>query len=249
MDRLGNSGSVFAFGFLLSTGCFLEVKNGGLDVKIRKDKLKRIIEEEVSLFVETAKKKRKKMSDAEARRRNTEQKQAQRKRDTLRWGDESLRQLARGIAEDNNYFDDRGFFTNKEDAKTYSSYFKDGVRRSLVGRTHSPKQDAGRGRYKNRGTGTHKVDGTKKWEENQDGSEEIRFSMSMDELSKVVEDCVSEFIKQFGERHKEEPSVMEDDVKINWQQQCSRRGFRTFAQILAAMNQMSKAASGDLGKG
>jgi len=71
----------------------------------------------------------------------------------------------------------------------------------------------------------------------------------MQDLSDVVEDCVAEFIRQFGERHKEEPEVIEDNVKINWNQQCQKRGFRSYGEILKAMNSMALAADGKLGGG
>ena len=206
--RLLNSGKVFAFGFCVSTERFLEVKNGGLDVKIGKDRLKKIIEEEVSLFVEVEKKKKKKMSDGEARRKNTEQKRKARFSDELRWGHESIRQLARGIAEQNPYRGSDGHFSNKKGAATYSTYFVDGVRRNLRGSTKSVKNS---GRGPNNTQGKYRLkDGSPKWEEGKEGSEEIRFSITMKDLSGVVEDCVAEFVRQFGEKHKEQPEVMED---------------------------------------
>jgi len=70
----------------------------------------------------------------------------------------------------------------------------------------------------------------------------------MKELSGVVEDCVAEFIKKFGEKYSQEPDVIEDGVKIDWKTQCSKRGFRSYPEILQALNNLVAASKGDLGK-
>ena len=128
-------------------------------MRITRSRLEKIIREEVSGL------KKKKKSEKEKREDNTRRKKEQRKMDDLRWGGTEMRQLARGIAEDNNYFYEDGFFTSKENAKTYSNYFTKGVgkniRKNLKGATPHP-DDSGRGKKKYSGTGKYKVDGTKK---------------------------------------------------------------------------------------
>ena len=59
-------------------------------MKITRSRLKEIIKEEVSTFVE-------KKSEKEKRELNTKRKQKERKMDDLRWGGTEIRQLAFGI--------------------------------------------------------------------------------------------------------------------------------------------------------
>jgi len=225
---------------------FYRSKIGVLDVRITKQRLKNIIEEEVVGVVEDLKKKKKKISDREKSEKAVERVRQQRKRDDLKWGGTEMRQLARGIMERNPYHQSDGTFSSKKDAKSYSTYFVDGVRKSLAGSTKSVK-NSGRGPNNTQGKWRLK-DNTPKWE-SKDSAEEIRFSMTMQDLSDVVEDCVAEFIRQFGERHKDEPEVMEGNPKINWTEQCQKRGFRSYNEILKAMNSMALAADGKLAGG
>ena len=212
-------------------------------MKITKSRLEKIIREEVSGL------KKKKKSEKEKREDNTEAKQKERRMDDLRWGGSEMRQLARGIAEDNNYFDSDGFFTSKDKAKTYSNYFTKGVgkniRKNLKGSTPHP-DDSGRGRKKYAGTGSYKVDGTKK-ENNQNDSDDRNISLSLNQLSELVDDCILEFISEFDESQKS-PSVIEDKIKIDWGKECRRRGFRMYREILASMDALVRAGKGDLNK-
>jgi hypothetical protein len=212
-------------------------------MKITKNWLEKIIREEVKGL------KRKKKSEKERREDNTAAKKKERKIDDLRWGGTEMRQLARGIAEDNNYFDSDGHFTSKDSAKTYSNYFTKGVRnnirKNLKGSTPHP-DDSGRGKKKYAGTGKYKVDGTKK-ESKQSENYDRNFSLSLNQLSELVDDCILEFISEFEESQKP-VSVIEDKIKVDWGKECRRRGFRMYREILASMDALVRAGKGDLNK-
>ena len=218
-------------------------------MRITKQRLRSIIEEEVVGVVDELKdklKKKKKKSEKQKSEEAVERVRKQRKMDDLRWGGSDMRRLAVGIYEFNAYRNKDGEFSSKKDAATYSTYFVDGVRKNLKGATKSVKNS---GRGENNTQGKYRLkDGTPKWENKDSSEEEIRFSMSMKELSGVVEDCVAEFIKKFGEKYSQEPDVIEDGVKIDWKTQCSKRGFRSYPEILQALNNLVAASKGDLGK-
>ena len=215
-------------------------------MRITKQRLRNIIEQEVVGVVDELKKKKRSMSEKEKSEKAVERVRQQRKMDDLRWGGTAMRQLARGITETNPFRSSDGEFSSKKDAATYSTYFVDGVRKNLKGATKSVKNS---GRGPNNTQGKYRLkDGTPKWE-NKDSAEELRFSMTMQDLSDVVEDCVAEFVRQFGEKYKDEPEVMEGSQQINWVEQCQKRGYRTYNEILKAMNSMALAADGKLGGG
>ena len=102
---------------------------------------------------------------------------------------------------------------------------------------------AGRGKYKNKGTGTHKVDGTKK-ESVQYFDSDTRVNMSMKELAEIVDDCILEFISELD--NQEKPKVIEQDSKINWDKECKRRGYRVYADLLNSMDALVRAGKGEL---
>ena len=207
-------------------------------MKITRSRLKEIIIEEVSTFVE-------KKSEKEKRELNTKRKQKERKMDDLRWGGTEIRQLASGIVgEDNYYRDEDGYFTSAKDATSYSSYFVDGVRKSLKKATKN-KDDSGRGRDK-KGQGQYRLkDGSKKWE----GSSKspVEFVMTMDDLSDVVENCISEFISTVGDGL-EDVEVLQNEAPDKIDSVCRKRGYRTYQEMLRAMNNLALAGAGELGK-
>jgi len=207
-------------------------------MKITKGRLEKIIKEEAKVFFEA-------LTDKEKRELNTKRKREQRRKDDLRFGGEEMRQLSRGIVgEDNYYRDEDGFFSSKKNAKTFSSYFIDGMRKNLKGSTPHP-DDSGRGREKD-GQGRYKVDGTAKWEGvSQSIGEDGKFSLSLDELSELVDDCLLSFLEKIG-RNLTEDKVIEEDDNVDWQSACSRRGFRSFDALLKAMNRIVRSSKGEL---
>jgi hypothetical protein len=207
-------------------------------MKITRSRLKEIITEEVAGIVE-------KKTEKERRELNTKRKQKERKMDDLRWGGTEIRQLASGIVgEDNYYRDENGYFTSAKDATSYSSYFVDGVRKSLKKATKN-KDDSGRGRHK-KGQGKYRLkDGSKKWEDN--SREPVEFVMTLDDLSDVVESCVREFISTVGEGL-DDVDVLQNEAPDKVDAVCRKRGYRTYQEILRAMNNLSLAGSGELGK-
>lgn len=209
-------------------------------MKISKKRLKNIIEEELKNAVEA-------MSEKDKREKNTERKRKQRKKDELRYGDESLRQLARGIvSEENPYHDEDGHWSSKEDAKSYSTYFKNGIRKRLKG-SLSDKDDAGRGRTRF-GQGKFRVkDNTKKWGESTIRGVRESALLTLEDLSDLVEACVQEFILEFEAKYRNEVEILENG-KPTLDQMCIKKGFRRFDSILASMNAMANAAKGELGK-
>lgn len=211
-------------------------------MKITRGRLEKIIREETAAFVEA-------LTDKEKRELNTKRKREKRKQDDMRYGGEDIRKLSVGIVgEDNNYFDEDGHFTSKKDAKTFSNYFTKGiqkrVRKNLKGPTPHP-DDSGRGRTRS-GQGRYKVDGTKKFE---DVSKRIGegpyLSMSMTELSELVDDCILNFIDEVGSGLVVDEVKKEDD-KIDWAKACSRRGYKSFEQVLSAMDKLVRSSKGEL---
>lgn len=205
-------------------------------MKITKRKLIEIIEEEV----------RKKQSELKKVRDSAVKKKKDREMDDLRWGGTELRQLARGIAEEGNpYHSEDGTFTNKKDAKSYSLYFQKGIRKA-IGRTLKHKDDSGRGRSES-GQGKYRIkDGSKKWESRE--VEERRICLTRRELAELVDDCIEEFISEFDRTHSEELDVITDGKGIDWSQECPRRGYRTYQELLVALNNLVAASKGDLNK-
>ena len=207
-------------------------------MKITRGRLEKIVREETEAFVEA-------LTDKEKRELNTKRKQKEREMDDLRWGGTELRQLASGIVgEDNYYRDENGYFTSAKDATSYSSYFVDGVRKSLKKATKN-KDDSGRGRER-KGQGQYRLkDGSKKWEES--STKPVEFVMTMDDLSRVVEDCVSEFVSTVG-KGLEDVDVLQNEGPDKVDAVCRKRGYRTYQEMLRAMNNLALAGAGELGK-
>jgi len=208
-------------------------------MKITQKRLKKIIEEELRGVVEA-------ISEKEKKEDNTERKRRQRKKDELRFGDESLRQLAQGIvSEENPFHNADGEWSSEADAKSYSTYFKNGIRKRLKG-SLTDKHDSGRGRKKD-GQGKYRIkDNSKKWEESKRGDTDF-VSLTLRELAELVESCVREFISEVEKKHRDEEKIIEDG-KPTLDQLCIKKGFRKFDSLLASMNAMANAAKGDLGK-
>ena len=208
-------------------------------MKITKGCLKKIIREETEGVLES-------VSREEKRERNTKRKQKQRNRDDMHFGSEEMRKLSKGIVGEDNYWRDKdGHTSSKKDAKTYSSYFIDGVRKNLKGSTPH-KDDSGRGKSRS-GQGKYKVDGTAKWEGMVDGidKEEERVNLSMPELSNVVDDCLLSFLDNCGKQLAED-KVIEEEEDFEWASACASRGYKSFEQLLKAMNNIVKSSKGEL---
>jgi hypothetical protein len=203
-------------------------------MKIAKQKLVKIIREEV----------RKKKSEIEKMRDNTKRKQAQRKRDELRYGDESIRKLSVGITEDNYWRDENGFFTSAKDAATYSSYFVDGERKNLKGPTKSVK-DSGRGETK-KGSGKFRLkNGTAKYEDRSYGPEEEVFKFTRRELEELVGKACNQFFHSYLD-HNGREFVIGEDGSIDWGKECRKRRYQTFADYLNAIDKVNRAEDGKL---
>jgi hypothetical protein len=207
-------------------------------MKVHKSVLNKIIKEEIRLVIEA-------QTERERRDNNTTQKRKKRKQDELRWGDESLRQLASGIVGEDNFFRDKnGYFTSAKDAATYSSYFIDGVRKNLKGATKSVK-DSGRGETR-KGSGKYRLkNGTAKYEGQKNDEEREGFIMSLDDLASVVEDCIGEFINGVKRRLSGDKAFHnEEEDKLT--SLCRKKGYRTYNELLRAMNSLALAGKGDL---
>ena len=207
-------------------------------MKITRTRLNKIIGEEFKKVFEA-------LTDKERRELNTKRKALKRKEDDMKFGGEEIRQMSKGIVSEDNYFrDEDGFFTSAKDASTYSSYFVDGVRKNLSGRTKSV-DDSGRGRSKS-GQGKYKLkSGEKKFEDMASVSEPTNVTMSMIQLSELVDDCILAFVDGC-KRGLREDVVFEDDKEMDWAQACSKRGFKSLQALLSAMNSIALASKGSL---
>ena len=155
-------------------------------MRITKQKLKAIIIQEV----------KKKKSELEKMKDNTKAKQAQRRRDTLRYGSEDMRKLSKGIVEYNPFKDENGYPTSAEKAVTYSTYFMDKKRSNLVGKRIPDKDDAGRGKSYT-GKGKYKLStGERNYEESLLPNEERekRICFTPIELELLLSQFGTEFV-------------------------------------------------------
>lgn len=206
-------------------------------MKLTKQKLKEIIIEEL----------KKQKSELDKVRDNTEKKRNQRQRDFFRYGGEELRQLAKGIAEDNPYRDENGHFTSKDDAATYSTYFIDRVRKNLKGPTRSV-DDSGRGRTR-AGKGKFKLkNGEKNYEESLRPVEmgDEMFCLTLEQLRSLLENVCEDFYNKFASYKNSIGVIGEEGQPIDWDRECRKRKFQTFSDYLNAVDKVKRAEDGRL---
>jgi hypothetical protein len=184
-----------------------------------------------------------KMSDREKIKRNTKKKQEQRKDDDMRFGGESIRQLARGIAEFNRGHDRLGKFSDQKDTTSTSSYFVDGEREREAGGLSKPKAVYGRGKHKNKGKGSRILKSDEPlWEELEDGYVKIKKSSLTDYIADQVEAALTHY-------NNELENVLEEDSKTDTiAKQCNSYGYRSWIQWVKQLNAIQSASSGDLYK-
>lgn len=210
---------------------------------ITKGRLVEIIREEVE---QVRNSKLSHLSDKDKKNRKNKQREKQRDMDFIKWGDREglLRQLAKGIAEDNFNFDKDGHFTSKEDATCVSSYFKDGRRKRKSGSLTNPPE-TGRGRQKDSHGRFRCHDNAKLWEEDDDGFVRVKKSSLKDLIANEIMKLFDEYAEEVESRN----VVMEDDKSEKMMAICKKKyGLKTFREFLNIINNFEKAKKGSLFK-
>ena len=130
-----------------------------------------------------------------------------------------------------------GEFSSKKDSTCDSSYFVDGTRKRKSG-SLSDKDDSGRGKTKTKGKGRYIC---KNNEPLYEDAEVLAGNITKNKLNELIRTELIELLNQYEVQLKEQ-----DSPEAELYKKCKSLNLMSFKDFLTSMNNLNKAAKGDL---